>query len=292
MTRRRAWICWGLIAGSWIVETAVGILAHVPRPEIAVPPRATPPAWAVAAACVVACLLVAAAASRRVRACLRVRPRLSRPSVHGDAYLEAFTLCAVLDVAVLLAVGVLIRMAIRHAWSDRTWTIVLMFAGRLPDAAAIAYAFARARSVRAPLAEWGWKRGGGALRELSVGVLTGILIWLVWQLRDAVVEPNDTSTFLGWSMASSVTLTPIFEETICRGALYRYLRDHMSWLPTVIFSSALFAAMHSASRMPHAYAAGLAYGLLREWRGSLVAPVAAHASWNALAIAACGGPFG
>ena len=51
----------------------------------------------------------------------------------------------------------------------------------------------------------------------------------------------------------------------------------------VLISSAIFAAVHlPISRWPSAFAAGLVFALLREWRGSLLAPIAAHASANLL----------
>jgi membrane protease YdiL (CAAX protease family) len=285
VTRRRARICWGTIVGSWIAGNVFDVLTWPRLDKIAAAPHATPPTWVVAAGCAFACLLAVVVANRRVRACLRLRPRLSRPSVHGDTYLEAFVLRTVLDVVVLLATWALVRFATRGYWSD--WvSIMFEVAGRLPDAAAITYVFLRVRSVRIPLAEWGWRRGNGVLRELPIGVLAGILVWLVWQLGDTVRGPGDAYRFQ--TSISSIVVAPIIEETIYRGALYRYMRDRMSWLPAVIFSSTVFAAMHTTYQMPFVYVSGLVYGLLREWRGSLTASIAAHASWNALAIAAGG----
>lgn len=255
-----------------------------PRPELPAPPSAVPPAWLIAIACVGAVLFLVAAAKRRGRACMRMRPRLSRPAAHGDAYLEAFVLKSVLDAAWIVGITF-----IRLDWSTLE---ALSSSGRYLPLLAIAYVFARVRSFVAPLAEWGWRRGRGVLRELSIGVLAGLLLWLVRQLPRAPFEPGASGLSLA-SMHTTMVLgttvwTPIVEETLYRGALYRYLRDRFRWLPAVVLSSAVFAAMHSFWQMPYAYVLGLACALLREWRGSLIAPVAAHASWNLLSIAAVG----
>ena len=258
-----------------------------PRLDLPSPQPARPPAWIVGIACFGAALLVLAVVKRRGRACMHMRPRLSRPSTHGDTYLEAFALKSVLAATWIAAITF-----IDWDWDDDSTLAVLSSLGRYLPLLAVVYVLARVRSFRVPFAELGWWRGRGVLRELSIGVLAGLLIWLVRLVPRTVLGSDASDSFL-LSKSTVVILeitvwTPIVEETLYRGALYRYLRDRLRWLPTVVFSSAVFALMHSSSQMPYAYVLGLVCALLREWRGSLIAPVAAHASWNLLSTAAAG----
>ena len=79
-------------------------------------------------------------------------------------------------------------------------------------------------------------------------------------------------------------VTPMIEETLHRGALYRHLRDRLRWPIAVLISASVFACVHTPmSRWPFVFVGGLGYALLREWRGSLVAPLTAHAVSNLLA---------
>jgi membrane protease YdiL (CAAX protease family) len=252
---------------------------------------ARPPAWVLLVALPAAALFVTAVAKRRGRVCLRVRPRLSRPSSHGDTYLEAFALRELLGAAVLLFVSTaLVDVAVSGDWSARTLALVLAVGVHLPDAVAAAYVLARVRSFRAPLAEWGWRRGRSHLREVSIGIASILMIWPLCKVRH-MFAGQARAVVVSILTMSTVLVTPIVEETLYRGALYRHLRDRLRWLPAVIVSSAVFALMHSAPARPVVYVLGLALALLREWRGSLIAPVAAHAAWNALSIADAGHLF-
>ena len=53
--------------------------------DFATPEYLKPPPWLIAIASGVVALFVTACLSRRVRAALRMRPRLSRPSAHGQS---------------------------------------------------------------------------------------------------------------------------------------------------------------------------------------------------------------
>ena len=51
----------------------------------------------------------------------------------------------------------------------------------------------------------------------------------------------------------------------------------------MLVSAAVFAAMHAPlPRASGAFIGGILYALLREWRGSLLAPIAAHMTNNLL----------
>ena len=282
--RRHAWICWGLIAGSLLAMATVGHVA-IARFErlvakigytIPTPERSTPPAALIAVSCGVVALFLTVSLSQRGRAWLRMRPRLSQPSVHGDTYLEAFT----------LRIGVA-SLGTTAAWLSG-WT-PLFYLGMVGSLLAVLYAFARCRSILVPLAEWGWQRGRGVWREISIGVLVGLFFTPMRYLPDAVFERVDASLPLlsmsPLNVLRIVVWASIVEETLYRGMLYRYLRDRWQWPVAVLTSAGVFAAIHfPPSRWPHVFASGIVYALLREWRGSLLAPIAAHATGNLLAL--------
>jgi membrane protease YdiL (CAAX protease family) len=86
-------------------------------------------------------------------------------------------------------------------------------------------------------------------------------------------------------------VAPIVEETFFRGALYRHLRDASGRarrlegaLVSGLLSSFLFAVIHpqGLSAVPVLMAVALPLWWSREWRGSLLAPMAAHSLHNAI----------
>lgn len=86
-------------------------------------------------------------------------------------------------------------------------------------------------------------------------------------------------------------LAPLIEETMFRGFLYRYLRDASRWtgpafsfLFSVLLNSFIFAAIHPQGpfAIPPLMAIACGLTLLREWRGSLIAPMIAHGLNNSL----------
>ena len=86
---------------------------------------------------------------------------------------------------------------------------------------------------------------------------------------------------------------PLVEETMFRGVLYRHLRNSTAawrvWLSivfSVLVNSFLFAAIHPQGYLAIPVLMSLAAGfsLAREWRGSLLAPMTAHATNNALVM--------
>lgn len=75
---------------------------------------------------------------------------------------------------------------------------------------------------------------------------------------------------------------PIVEETVFRGALYRHMRARLYWLIAAPITAAVFGAMHGypVPLLMPVIALGVGFAMLREWRGSIIAPVTAHAIHN------------
>lgn len=79
---------------------------------------------------------------------------------------------------------------------------------------------------------------------------------------------------------------PIAEELIFRGALFRHMRGRLHWILAAFFSALLFAYMHSYGPFMVAplIALGFMFAFMRQWRGSIIAPMTAHFIHNATLI--------
>jgi membrane protease YdiL (CAAX protease family) len=82
---------------------------------------------------------------------------------------------------------------------------------------------------------------------------------------------------------------PVFEELFFRGALYRNLRQTFgrwgvlgSVVIAVLVNSVIFAAIHPQGLIfiPVLGSLAVAFTLMREWRGTINAPIVAHAINN------------
>jgi membrane protease YdiL (CAAX protease family) len=83
-------------------------------------------------------------------------------------------------------------------------------------------------------------------------------------------------------IALAVGIAPIVEEIMFRGALYSWLRSRTpAWLAIPI-SAFIFASVHPQGPvgLVPLTAIGMILAFLREWRGSLVAPMLTHACVN------------
>ena len=69
---------------------------------------------------------------------------------------------------------------------------------------------------------------------------------------------------------------------VFRGALYRALNYKLPWYAAVLISAAAFGLVHpySPEGLAQVALSGVIFALLREWRGSLIACITAHALHN------------
>ncbi len=152
----------------------------------------------------------------------------------------------------------------------------------------------------------GWHRGEGVFREIGCGIagyLAALPIYIVGILITVIVlfvqeamnagnqsEPVEATNpvfeivangdvFLVVLFFTLATVwAPLVEESIFRGALFRHLRGSMHWVFAGLISAVLFAYMHNYGPLLVAplIALGFMFAVLREWRGSLIAPMTAH----------------
>lgn len=152
----------------------------------------------------------------------------------------------------------------------------------------------------------GWHTGRNAALEIGcgiVGYLAGLPIFLlgvaivvvITQITGAepthpIIKEMLSGDDAGWKIASLYLLAcawaPIVEETFFRGAFYGHLRQRWYILPAAIVSASVFAIIHPFGwiSFPALGAIGLNLALIREWRGSLIAPITAHAVHNGLVL--------
>jgi len=80
----------------------------------------------------------------------------------------------------------------------------------------------------------------------------------------------------------AAVLAPLFEETMFRGAFHGALRRRWRFFLAALVSGIVFAAVHPQGLLaiPALTAMGFGFAMIREWRGSLIAPMTAHAVHN------------
>jgi membrane protease YdiL (CAAX protease family) len=94
-------------------------------------------------------------------------------------------------------------------------------------------------------------------------------------------------TSLGlWVLPLAIVAAPIFEEFIFRGLIFGGLRRSFGVWPAAISSAAIFALMHPPVSVLPVFVLGLATALVYERTRSLLAPMLAHAAYNACVIGA------
>jgi membrane protease YdiL (CAAX protease family) len=233
-------------------------------------------------------------------------------------------LAAILAGIVLLPVGLslLARGHIGFAYeppprtpSDIVWlqTTVLLLAGVI--VAALVGGWSMWALVLVPLwplargvggAEWraglGLSRGRGIVREAFagfVGYLAGIPVFAAGFLatvylarvigepvsHPAIGEAGDPSARLHLFLATCLW-APLVEEAVFRGAFQSYLRPRMSRLLAAAVTGLVFAFVHpqGLAAIPALMSIGGWFALLREWRGTLIPSLVAHAMHNAALV--------
>ncbi len=153
----------------------------------------------------------------------------------------------------------------------------------------------------------GLTRGRGVAREMGcgllvyiasiplyiAGVLLSFLLMTAWNairsggsgepvpppenpIIDLVGSGDPVVLILIFTLAT--VWAPITEELIFRGALFRHFRARVHWTLAALGSAVLFAYMHSYGPLMVAplIALGFMFAFMREWRGSIIAPMTAH----------------
>lgn len=213
-----------------------------------------------------------------------------------------------------------------RAPGDRVWleTVTLLLAGVIATAFLGGWAMWPLVLVplwplarRVPRAEWrsglGLSRGRGILAEVGAGLLGylagvpvfaagALLSLLLARLAGQSISHPEVDEAAGGDAARIVHLyvaacvwAPLVEEACFRGAFQRYLRARLARVASAAVVGLVFAFVHpqGLAAIPALMAIGGWFALLREWRGSLVPCITAHAVHNlalvSLTVLALGG---
>lgn len=94
------------------------------------------------------------------------------------------------------------------------------------------------------------------------------------------------------TVIAAILLAPIVEETLYRGLAWRWLEERSGPRVALVVTSLAFVLLHWAQGLwPMLYTgvAGASFGVVRWWRGSIVAPVVVHFAFNAVELALLAG---
>jgi len=222
----------------------------------------------------------------------RIR-RANRPPISPrPRLLESFAIYLLGMVGLSFAVRYVLRVESLSA------SVLILFL------APIALAWPAARlGIRQTAREIGFTPGRGAIREIALGLagyITGIPIIAVGFLLTLIlskfagvhpVHPIIEAAGKGPRVALELYLlacgvAPMVEETMFRGALYQWLRTHTGWIISGLIVGLLFAAVHPQgwTAFPALAAIGFVLAGIREFRGTLLPAMAAHAFNNFIAM--------
>lgn len=151
----------------------------------------------------------------------------------------------------------------------------------------------------------GWHANGdgikGLIRETALGIvgyIAGLPIFIAGILtaflliaisgsepsHPAVNRALDTSP-LGIATLYLLTTVwaPLVEESIFRGAMYYAIRPYLAVIASTVINAFVFALIHPQgwALSPALASLAITFSLLREWRGSLIPAITAHALHNA-----------
>jgi membrane protease YdiL (CAAX protease family) len=145
-------------------------------------------------------------------------------------------------------------------------------------------------------------RSRRAARDVSVGAWSGVVIFgaaaflllpffqLMWrvitgdpapEINQPILPLDPTPAQIVLGVGSVVVGAPISEEVFFRGFLFGSLRGRLRFLPAAAISGAAFALFHVQPLLIAVMVfVGIALAYVYERRGSLAAPIAAHAIFN------------
>lgn len=136
--------------------------------------------------------------------------------------------------------------------------------------------------------------GAGFAAQLA---LLPAMYWLIFQLverqdvaadaRDLVERVRGDAVAIALVVVVVVLFAPVVEELFYRGMLFRILSARLPVPWVVVVQAAVFATLHfQLLQWPGLFVFGLVAGTLRARSGSLGAPIAAHAAFNAVTVVA------
>ncbi len=142
----------------------------------------------------------------------------------------------------------------------------------------------------------GWNMGKGFFHEAGAGILgyiaglplmaaalfaVSLIVKYTGEMPSHPIVQEIGGNPLFYLLLACVW-APVVEETLFRGVFFGYLRGRFSWIPSAILNGLIFAVIHPQGLAAVPVLAVIGFNLcsIREWRGSIIAPVTAHALNN------------
>lgn len=228
-----------------------------------------------------------------------LRFRYAPPTPGGSVYLETFALFLLGFLGVQALSEVITATTGMELSGALVWLLPMILLWPL---------FRGSRRVELKYA-LGWHRGEGFIKEIGAGmigylaglpiVLLGFLMTFVIMGVMSMISPGpsappthpvidraaDSSL---WGIASLYLLgsvwAPLTEESMFRGALLHHLRGARSAIAGALLVGFIFAIIHpqGIALVPPLMALGFNFSMIRQWRGSIIGAMAAHAVHNAV----------
>lgn len=240
----------------------------------------------------------------------KLRARFDRPAPGGSVYLET----AAAFFAAFLGVKIVVSFAASQAGFSDDQALRLAMGAQWGVAIMAFWALFRGVAFSRAARDLGWHRGQGVAVEVLCGVfgyLAGVPVFLaavvlsivVMMVRAAMQQaaggpapapPENPILELvgkgGWVPIMLFLLAtvwaPLVEETVFRGALYRHARSRLPVVVAAVLTAVVFGVAHGYEvlMLGPVIALGFNFAMMREWRGSLIAPVTAHFLHNATVL--------
>lgn len=234
----------------------------------------------------------------------RWRTRFIPPAPGGSVFLETFAVFLLAFLCLKLATDLLISAY--PLGPNRHWPMYVSLAAQWLLVPAIFWPRLRGMSASAWSSAAGLHAGRGVAREIFAGIVgylagipllllaigvTAVLVILRQALNQDAPPPNnpikdfleqaDMTEQLLLALAA-VAWAPLVEETIFRGGIYRHLRSRLHWIVAAVFSALIFGLMHGYDPilLLPVITLGFNFALMREWRGSIISCMTAHALHN------------
>lgn len=244
----------------------------------------------------------------------KIRHGFQTSGSRGGLYAETFALWVLFFFGSQYLIGLALEADMLASELSTPLVLLLFFLSLI----IMAWPVVRGVSFQQVRQDIGWTTGRGVFRELFgvgfagyamalpiLGVGVGLTLILL-MIQEYLLPDAPPTTHPIQDMAGSGDLliivqmyilgsiaAPIVEETFFRGVLYRHFRESsrkwsllLSVFASALASSLIFAGLHpqGLAVIPALASLGVAFCLIREWRGSLLAPMFVHGFSNFLVI--------
>ncbi len=122
---------------------------------------------------------------------------------------------------------------------------------------------------------------------MSIGLNNTISMSPLVTMSDAYQQANEAfyGSTIGIELLGSALITPILEELLHRGVVYKRLRNMLGLKAAVVVSAFIFAGLHfNVVQFTYAFLLGIVLALFMEKTNHLYAPVIAHVMANTIAV--------